>query len=102
MLEHDDLVGIADGREPVGNDEGRAALHQNSERFLNARLGHRVERTGCLVEDQNRRILEKRAGDRQPLPLAARQRHAALADQGFIALRLPQNEVVRLGELGRL
>ena len=42
---------------------------------------------GRLVEDQDRRVLEDRPGDRQPLPLAARERRAALADDRVVALR---------------
>ena len=50
------------------------------ERRLDQALGLGVERRGRLVEDQDRRILEDRARDRDPLPLAARQTDAALAD----------------------
>ena len=39
----------------------------------------------------------KRAGDRQPLALAARQPHAALADHGRVALRQRGDEFVRVG-----
>ena len=46
-----------------------------------------VERRGRLVEDQDRRVADDGAGDADALPLAARQRHAALADHGVVALR---------------
>ena len=102
VLQHHDLVGVAHGRQAVGDDEGGAARHQRLERLLDARLRRRVERAGRLVEDQDRRVLEQRAGDGQALALAARQGRAALADQGVVALRLAHDEVVRLGERGRL
>ena len=102
MFEHDDLVGIADGREAVGDHEGRAALHQGLECLLDARLGDRVEGAGCLVEDQDRRVLEQRPGNREPLAFAPRERRAALADQRLVPLRLAHDEVVRLGQPGGL
>ena len=65
----------------------RAALHQRLQRGLHLPLGFGVERRGRLVEDQDRRVLEQRARDRQALALAAGQAHAVLADQGVEALR---------------
>ena len=72
----------------MGDDEGRSALRRGVERRLQLTLGRGVERAGRFVEDQDRRILEERAGDREPLALAARQRAAALADERREALRL--------------
>ena len=57
------------------------------ERRLDRFLGAAVERAGRLVEDQDRRVLEQGAGDRDALLLAARQLEPALADHRFIALR---------------
>ena len=51
------------------------------QRLLQLALGRGVERAGRLVEDQDRRVLEQRPGDRQALALAAGQRAAALADR---------------------
>ena len=41
------------------------------ERPLDPRFGFGVQRAGRLVEDQDRRILENGAGDRDALALAA-------------------------------
>ena len=57
------------------------------ERLQDLRLGAAVERAGRLVEDQDRRILEQGARDRDALLLAARQLEPALADFGVVALR---------------
>jgi predicted amidohydrolase len=43
-------------------------------------LGLGIERRGRFVEDQDRRVLQEHARDRQPLLLAAGQFDAALAD----------------------
>ena len=45
-----------------------------------------VERAGRFVEDQDARVLEQDARDRQPLALAARELVAALADDGVVAV----------------
>src|ERR687888_129344 len=49
-----------------------------------------------LVEDEDPRVDGESARDRQPLPLAAGQRDAALADHGVVPLRQPLYELVRL------
>ena len=60
-----------------------------------------VERAGRLVEDQDARIGDQRAGDGDALALAARQAAAALADDGVVALGQLEDEVVGAGELRR-
>ena len=52
----------------------------SSSASVDLRLGHRIERAGRFVEDQDRRILEQRARDGEPLALAAGEQPAALAD----------------------
>ena len=51
---------------------------------------------GRFVEDQDRRVLQDRARDRQPLPLPARQRLPALADPGLVLVRQVGDELVRV------
>ncbi len=55
-----------------------------------------------FVEHQDRRREQDAAGDRKPLALAARERHATLADQGLIVLRQPRDVVVQPRHLARL
>ena len=73
-------VALRIGREAVRDHEGGAALHHLVERGLHLALGCGVERARRLVEDQDRRILQQRARDREALALAAGERAAALAD----------------------
>ncbi len=54
-----------------------------------------------LVHHQDRRVAQKRAGDRQPLALPAGELRAALAGVGVVALRQRGDEVVRQRQLGR-
>ena len=79
MLHDEDLVGAADRREPVGDDDRRAAAQQPVERLLDQDLRRPVDVRGRLVEDQDARIGEQGARDRDQLALAGREPRAALA-----------------------
>jgi hypothetical protein len=74
LLQHEDLVGRADGAEAVRDDERRAPAAQPRERLLDERLALRVERAGGLVEDEDARVGQQRAGDGDALPLPAESR----------------------------
>ena len=74
---------------------------QPLQRLLHRALALGVERAGRLVEQQDRRVAQDRAGDREALALAAGEHHAALADLGVVALRQPGDELVRRGGAGR-
>jgi hypothetical protein len=91
-VEDDDLVGMDDRRQAVRNDDGGATTLDRLERAEDRRLGAAVQGAGRLVEDQDRRVLEQRARDRDPLFLAARQFQPALADPCRIAFGLPLDE----------
>ena len=96
-VEHDDRVGTANGGQAVRDHERRAIEQQRGQGFLDQTLGFVVEGGRGFVENQERRVLEQRAGNRQTLALAAGQPLAALADGGLVAVRLRRNEVVRVG-----
>ena len=70
-VEHEDLVGVANRREPVRDRDRRASAGELVERLLDRALGLVVERGGGLVEDQYGRVAQDRAGDRDALLLAA-------------------------------
>ncbi len=73
-------------------------VHRLAQAEPDPRLGGRVDGGGCVVEDEHARVDRERTRDRDPLALAARERDAALADDGVVALRQPLDELVRLGE----
>ena len=56
------------------DDDRGAPGAQPPQRGEHGLLRDRVERGRRLVEDQDRRVLQQRAGDAEPLALAARQR----------------------------
>ena len=97
-VHHHQPVHGGDGREPVGDGDHGLAGHQPVERLLDRRLDLGVERAGRLVEDEDRRVLEEDAGDRDALPLAAGELDAALADMGVVAA--PLVPVAELGDEG--
>ena len=68
---------------------------------LDRALGGSVHRGGRVVEDEDPRIGQDRAGDRDPLALAARQGEAALADASVIAVGQARDEPVGLRRDGR-
>lgn len=53
VREYDDLVDIADGVEPVGDDDRRTAHDEMGERFLDTGLGLRIDGGDRLVEDED-------------------------------------------------
>src|SRR6266516_3438766 len=70
------------------------------ERLLDEPFGLRVERARRLVEDEDRRVAQDRARNRDPLFLAAGEPIAALADDGVVALGQSRDHVVDACGLG--
>ena len=100
VLHHGDAVGRTNGRQPVRDDQRGAPRHQPFERAQERCLGLGIERTGGFVEDENGRVLQHGPRNRQPLPFAARERGAALAELGVVARGQTRDEVVRLCRAG--
>ena len=101
LLHDDDAVGAQHRGEAMGDHQGGAAGGKVLERLLHRALGFRVERRGRLVEQQDRRVAQDGAGDREPLALAAGEPHALLAEEGLEALRQAIEELRRRGCLSR-
>src|SRR5689334_15889588 len=79
-VEHENLIRAEDGREAVSDDECRTPMTQRIQPFLDQRLALAVQARRRFVEQEDGRIGEQRAGDRDALALASRQLHAALPD----------------------
>src|SRR3954468_15308159 len=67
VLQHDDLVGVFDRRQAMRDHERRAVAHEFQQRFLESPFRFVVERRRGLVEDQDGRVLEQGARDRDAL-----------------------------------
>jgi hypothetical protein len=70
VLHHQDLVGTPDRRQAVGDDDRGAAAQQPVERTLDENLRRAVDVRRRLVEDENARVGEEGARDRDQLALA--------------------------------
>ena len=86
-LHHDDAVGMLDGGQPVCDHQRRASLHQGGQGRLHMLFGFAVQGRGGFIQQQDRRIFQQGAGNRQALALATRQTHTILANQGVKAHR---------------
>ena len=81
---HHDAIGAAHRRKPMRDHKHRASAHQIVQRRLHQRFRLAVQRGGGLIQNQNRRILQQRPRNRQPLALAAGKPHAPLADHRIV------------------
>ena len=100
VFQHENRVGIAHGRQAVGNNEHRPSVHQAVEAALDELLRAGIDGGGRLVENQHRRLGNRRPRDGQQLPLALREVRAVGIEQGVVALRQVGDEIVRVGDLG--
>ena len=100
LAQHQDLVGVADRREPVRDHQRGAAGERGLERHLDGALGLRVEVRRRLVEHDDVRRLEQQAGDGDALLLAAGEPVAAVADHGVEAVgqRLDERQDLRAAQ----
>src|SRR5690606_1474720 len=87
VLEYQDLVGAEYGRQAVRDRERGASLREFADRGIHLAFRFDVEIRGCLVEDQDRRILQQCARDRDALALSARDLAAHFADLRLVAER---------------
>ena len=94
LFDNKDLVGAADGGKAVRDDEGGAALHELLQAGLDHGFGFGVERACGFIEDEDARLGEQGAGNRQALTLAARKLDAAFANDGVVTIREAFGELV--------
>ncbi len=86
LLEDDDLVGVADGAEAVGDDEAGSSAPQFGEGGLDEGFTFCVEVAGGFVEDEDPGIGEESTSDGEPLALSAAEPDASFSDDGVVAL----------------
>ncbi len=85
VIQHDDLVGVADGTDPLSdNDLGGAGDPPG--RPADFGIGGGVHGAGAVVQDENLRLLQDGTGDAEPLFLATGDVDAALAQVSFQSL----------------
>ena len=94
ILHHQDLIGVLDGGQPVGDDQQRLAPHQPCQCRLDDRLVFRVCIGRCLVENDDRRVLQHGTGNGDTLPLTAGEVAAGSTADRLIAVLQPHYELV--------
>ena len=94
LVDGDDAVALADGREAMRNDDDGAPPHDLAHIFLDDAFALVIEGTGRLVKNENARIGDQGAGDGDALALPAREACAALADHRVVAVGQFQDEVM--------
>src|SRR5258707_145374 len=85
VVQHDDLIGVADGGQPVRDGDGGAAPGQGVERLLHGPFGLGVQRAGGLVEHEHARIAQQGPGDGDALLFPAGEAVPARSDHGVVA-----------------
>src|SRR5215467_8155792 len=85
LVEDDDLVGLLGNAQPMRHGERAASRHCRPKRAEDLGLLARIDRGEDVVEDEDGRLRHERAGERDALPLAAREGETALADHGLPA-----------------
>ena len=83
------------------DDEGRTSVPKRAQAVANQRFALAVETRRRLVENENARIGEDRARDRDALALAAGELDAAFADDRVVALLEPVDELVAVRDARR-
>lgn len=101
FLYHDETVHMHHGREPMRDGDDRLPLHQPQERVLDEAFRFGIEARGRFIEYEDGRVFEYGAGNGDPLALAARELHAALAHECIEPFRVLADELVAVRLLRR-
>src|SRR4051794_21475506 len=79
VIQNDNPIGLPHGGKSMGNDKNRSSGAEPAERVEHQPLRDRIERSGWLVENEDRCVLEKRPCHAQALLLSTRQPRARFA-----------------------
>ena len=99
-VEYEDVVGVQDGADALGDDYGRRIVQIPAQRAAQRPVGLVVERGGAVVEYENLRLARKRPGDEQALLLPAGE-VGPLGGEHVREAALLLLHKIRLGELCR-
>lgn len=99
IFQNHNLISIFNRRKTMRNNKGRSAYHQAVQSLLYHALAFRIECRGCLVENQNLRVLQYCPGNRNALTLTTGNIHTAVTQHCFIAVRQLHNKVMGIRSL---
>src|SRR5438067_6737194 len=100
VFENENLAGIANGTQPVRNNECGAAGHERCQAFLDQSFAFAIKTGRRFIENENARICENRARNCDTLPLAAGEFDSPLADDCIQAFLELERELVNPGDSG--
>ena len=98
LVEDEDAVAAQDRRNALGNDDLRRAGQSLAQTAADVLVRGHVDRAGRVVEDQNFRLLDDRAGNAQALALPAGEIRGVLLEQRLIAVRKTVDVFVGAGD----
>ena len=101
MVQHQDLAGILDGGEPVGDDEGCPPYHEPVQGFLDDPFAFRIQGRSGFVQNQDPGIFQDGPGNGDALALAAGYVDAPIPQIGVIPLGQIPDEFICIGGFGR-
>jgi len=102
VLDDDDFVCIAQGAQTMGDRDDRAARHQSFQGLDDQMLRLGIQGRRRLVENEDRVVPDQRTSDPNALALTAGECRTAVAHQAGIAVGHARDELVGVGEFGRL
>ncbi len=85
--EHQDLIGIADCAQTMGNDKAGATFKEYLQRLLDQALSPGVHARSSLIQDHDSGICQCSAGNRDKLALSLTEAATAFAEDRLITLR---------------
>ena len=96
FAQDNDEISPADLRQAMRDDEGRSSARGVGDGALDLIFGGRVNCGGGIIQDQNARVGQEGACQRNALALSAGERDAAFTDDGIVGLVKFQDEVMCL------
>ena len=96
-----DLVSAADSAHPVGDDDHSLVPDQAGERFLDHGFVLHIQAGACLIQQDDRRVLQEGPGDGDTLAFATGKLASVFTNDRIISLRQFHREFVAVGQPGR-
>jgi hypothetical protein len=93
VVQRDRLIGRACPAGAVTDQDDGAGRHQGLDGGQDLCRGDRIQVRGGLIEQQQRRVPQEGAGQRDPLPLPRRQPRCAFTQRGGIPTRQRLDEL---------
>ena len=97
---HHNMVRRLHGAHPVGDDQHGLARQQAGQRALHLGLVLHVKRGRGLIQQHDRRVFQKSAGNGDALSLAAGELGTVFADRREVALGQLRHKLVAVGRAG--